>query len=102
MKKNTFIFILFGFASLTFIGASLIYSTDVLAVGSQDGLIINQNTINSEAALLAAKFVKQVIILKSVSINTDVLKSPAFRALQDLSQPIPREDRGRINPFAPL
>jgi regulatory protein YycI of two-component signal transduction system YycFG len=35
-------------------------------------------------------------------ISSDIFNNPIFKSLQDFSKPLPVEERGRSNPFAPL
>lgn len=102
MKKNHLIFTLFGIAALTLLVASVIRITSVEAQEIGNGLIFNPDTsIDSEATILAAKFVRQIDIISKVKINTGLFESDTFKSLRDWSRPIPTEESGRANPFAP-
>ena len=54
------------------------------------------------ASLIAAKFIKQINILNKVTISNQIFNDASFKSLVDMSKPIPEEDAGRPNPFAPL
>lgn len=69
---------------------------------SVNGIVSSDNSYAGEADLLAAKFIRQFEIISRVRIDTAVLNTPSFRSLVDFSRPIPEEQPGRANPFAPF
>lgn len=77
-------------------------ATHVSAQDSANGLVSTEDSVSTQADVLAAKFIKQVNVISKVKIDTRVLEDSAFRSLTDFSRPIPQELRGRSNPFAPF
>ena len=41
------------------------------------------------------------LALIQAELNNNIFNSPVFKSLKDFSEPLPVEDKGRINPFAP-
>lgn len=102
MKKNILIIAVF----LLMIAALVIPHTfSASSVNAQEGLITTSALPagnDSEASLIAAKFIKQISILNRVKISGSLFSDPSFQTLKDWSRPIPEEAAGRPNPFAPF
>ncbi|HBM45424.1 MAG: hypothetical protein UR85_C0011G0018 [Candidatus Nomurabacteria bacterium GW2011_GWF2_35_66] len=47
-------------------------------------------------------FLRQISAIRNVSLDSDVFNNPVLKNLKDQSKPIPSENKGRTNPFAPL
>ena len=71
-----------------------------ISVQAQEGLV--QTTSNPNADIVAQKFINQINILNSVRIETSIFADESFQSLIDWSRPIPDEEKGRANPFAPI
>jgi hypothetical protein len=98
MKKITHILFLLAFISLILLTTELHSSNRVSADNS--GLVVNN--VSSDSDVAAQKFVDQINILRMIHIDKAIFASPLFRSLVDFSRPLPVEDSGRPNPFAPL
>jgi hypothetical protein len=59
-------------------------------------------TSNPNTDIIAQKFINQINILGSVNIDTSLLSQDSFKSFMDWSRPIPEEEKGRANPFAPI
>ena len=95
MKKN--ILIIFAIVALMVLAAS--------ASAQEEGALITTSGgsgLDTEAGLIAAKFIKQISILNKVKIDDSIFSDPTFMTLSDWSRPIPDEAAGRVNPFAPF
>lgn len=57
---------------------------------------------NSEFDFTTQKFIRQVGVLNNVTVDGSFFQNPSFLSLVDMSVPIPAEQSGRNNPFAPL
>ena len=53
---------------------------------------------------ISAQIVSKINVLDSVNlnINGNLFKNPLFTSLQDHSRPLPDQEIGRNNPFAPI
>lgn len=103
MNKNITIITLLAIITLLLAIPGIVRVTGVGAQ-TQDttsGLVANK-AVNTEASVLASKFVKQVNIIRAVKIDSEIFKNKTFQSLVDWSRPIPEEASGRENPFAPL
>lgn len=47
-------------------------------------------------------FLKTLKTLKKIKIDTEFFNQEVFKGLIDFSQELPFEEKGRLNPFAPL
>ena len=103
MNKNTIIIALLVIFTLLFAlpGIVRVAGVDAQTEDTTSGLVANK-TLDTEANVLASKFVRQVSIIRAVKIDSDIFKNKTFQSLVDWSRPIPEEASGRENPFAPL
>jgi hypothetical protein len=103
MNKNTIIITLL--VIITFLlalpGIVRVTGVDAQAQNATNGLVASK-AVDTEAGVLASKFVKQVNIIRAVKIDSEIFKNKNFQSLIDWSRPIPEEASGRENPFAPL
>jgi len=90
--KNTFLFltviVLVGYA--------------VISVQAQQNSLLVQTTSNTNADIVVQKFINQINIVSSVRVETTLFSNEVFRSFVDWSRPIPEEEKGRTNPFAPI
>ena len=70
-----------------------------LVVGVDVGASAGDNLNISESG---KDFLKTLKVLKSVKLDTEFFNQNVFKGLADFSQELPLEERGRLNPFAPL
>jgi|GEM_PF-2247984 hypothetical protein len=103
MNKNTILVTLLVIITLLLVlpGIVRITSVDAQTEDTTSGLVANK-ALDSEAGVLASKFVRQVNIIRAVKIDSEIFKDKTFLSLIDWSRPIPEEASGRENPFAPL
>jgi hypothetical protein len=89
----------------SFVKSFLIVVT-VLAIAGLGFLTVQAQglveTSNTNADIIAQKFINQINVISSVRIDDAIFSDATFRSLIDWSRPIPEEQKGRANPFAPL
>ena len=61
-----------------------------------------QGTAGSNADAVGAQVLTLLGQIKSLHIDSSLFKDPGYVMLRDNTVPIPSENVGRINPFAPL
>lgn len=64
--------------------------------------LLAEDSGGSSADIIAQKFINQINILNSVKIETSIFNDASFQSFVDWSRPIPEEEKGRDNPFAPI
>lgn len=103
MNKNIIIITLLAIITLLLVMPGIVRVTGVEAqTGESANGLVATKAIDSEAGVLASKFVKKVNIIRAVKIDSNIFKDRTFQSLVDWSRPIPEEASGRENPFAPL
>jgi hypothetical protein len=68
--------------------------------GAQSGL----TEVASSQSFISQKITIQLNRLDQLKqkINGNIFSNPIFQSLKDFSQPLPTEEKGRDNPFAPV
>lgn len=84
--------------AITFISTSFILERKALA---QSGLT---ETSYSSQNIIAQQITIQLDRLDQLTtkLNDSIFTNPVFQSLEDYSQPLPEEQPGRENPFAPI
>ncbi len=90
--KNTFLFL----AIIVLVGYA------VISVQAQQDSLLIETTSNSNADIVVQKFINQINIISSVQVETTLFSEGVFDSFVDWSRPIPEEEKGRANPFAPI
>jgi len=71
--------------------------------GSDEAVLSETETSGFEVAQVRGSEVISLLeTLRSLKLDTEVLKDPNFAILKDLELPISPEAAGRNNPFAPI
>lgn len=68
---------------------------------AQDTLLVEEN---SPENIIAQRLLLELQRVESLEkrISSSLFNSAIFKSLEDFSKPLPEEQRGRQNPFAPL
>jgi len=99
MKKNILITSLLSTVIITVIIGALYFST----ASAQSGLITTtQDPAGASSDVITQKLINQINILKGVTLNGALFKGDSFISLRDWSKPLPEQEIGRNNPFAPI
>ncbi len=100
MKKYIIITLCAAITLIAF-GTVFVNVRNVEAQNAVNGIVTSDESSATEADMIAETFIRQFEIISSVKLDTSIFESPVFRSLEDFSKPIPEEQRGRANPFAP-
>lgn len=95
MKKNLFTKALLPLATVLII-VGVLYLSSAYA----DSTTTPDDGLSSDA--ISAQIVSKISILNSVSLKDTMFKNAMFTSLVDYSRPLPDQDIGRNNPFAPI
>jgi hypothetical protein len=99
MKKNILITSILSTIIIVTVVGAFYFST----VSAQSGLVTTtENVGGASSDVVAQKLVSKINILRSVTLKGDMFKSPSFISLVDWSKPLPDQEVGRNNPFAPI
>lgn len=95
--KNTFLKTLLSLGAVALFAGSLYAS---LSAHAQSDLIVEGNGVG--ATIGAERFIGEISLLDTVTLDPAVFNDLAFKSLVDFSRPLPEEVKGRTNPFAPI
>lgn len=88
---------------LAIMGAAFAGTTFLLnkSASAQSGLT---EDVNSDQSVIAQRITLELNRLDQLKqkLNGNIFRDPVFQSLKDFSQPLPVEDKGRENPFAPI
>jgi hypothetical protein len=93
--KNTYILI-----GVIVVIAGAVYFYMMGGKPQDTGTLAVQN--NPEAEVAATRILNLLKQIENLEIKTDLFKLPAYQTLRDYEVPIPSQDVGRPNPFAPI
>jgi len=93
MKKNLFTKALLPLSTVLII-IGVLYLSSAYADTTPD------DSLSSDT--ISAQIVSKISILNSVSLKDAMFKNPMFTSLVDYSRPLPDQEIGRNNPFAPI
>jgi hypothetical protein len=91
------IFILVLVAGLMFVVYTLTSKPKPL-----DPLITSSADMGSSSFLTGVKISQALLLIEQITLPKDIFTNPIYQSLQDRSTQIEQEQRGRVNPFAPL
>ena len=102
MKKK-----IFKIAALIIIIAIIIYLMasfgDSFKQSEPSVAAVDANIAKEEIGLEQGReFVRQLRVLRGVELDTNFFQNPVFQRLIDYSNPLPSQEVGRGNPFAPI
>lgn len=80
-------------------GSSSLEST----TGGSVGVLPGTSSENTEALSVSDQFLRLLLSMQDIELDQSIFVDPAFTNLEDFSvEIIPRNNEGRVNPFAPV
>jgi hypothetical protein len=71
--------------------------------GATAGVLPGTQGENSEALTVSDQFLRLLLSMQNIELDQSIFVDPAFTSLEDFSvNIIPRNNEGRVNPFAPV